>query len=145
MLASSGISFDHESPLRGWHGPELVDRRGSGLAQEGLQLGEGVLDRADVGRVGRQNEEAGFGRLDCFAHGQAIVAGRLSRIATSPRLSVETSICSTRGEDQATVMGPSSIMGAVTPVRRSAPTKVVLFRRPSGLLARSRRLRSARP
>ena len=37
--------------------PETVDGSFSGLAQEGLQLGEGVLDRVEVGAVGRNIEQ----------------------------------------------------------------------------------------
>ena len=38
----------------GWYGvaddgPEVVDGAGGGLAQDGLELGEGVLDRVEVG------------------------------------------------------------------------------------------------
>ena len=42
-------------------------------------------------------------------------------------------------------MGPSSTMGAVMPVRRSAPTKVVVFQCPWGTPARSRRPLGERP
>ena len=39
--------------------PEVVDGAGCGLLQEGLQLGEGHLDRVEVGAVGRQEAQLG--------------------------------------------------------------------------------------
>ena len=45
-------------------GPKAVDGSLGGLAQERLELGEGVLDRIEVGRVGRQVEEVRARRLD---------------------------------------------------------------------------------
>jgi len=38
-------------------GPELIDSAGGGLAEQGFELGEGVLDRVEVGRVRRKEEQ----------------------------------------------------------------------------------------
>src|SRR5215208_6390965 len=49
-------------------GPEAFDRPLGRLAQERLQLGEGVLDRVEVGRVRRQVEQACAHCLDQRPH-----------------------------------------------------------------------------
>ncbi len=41
-----------------------IEGSGRGLAQEGLQLGEPLLDRVEIGAVGRQVEQTGFGVFD---------------------------------------------------------------------------------
>jgi hypothetical protein len=48
-----------------------------GLAQERLKLGEGVLDRIEVGAVGRQVDEAGAGRFDRGADGRPLMAAEI--------------------------------------------------------------------
>jgi hypothetical protein len=44
--------------------PEAGDGAFGGLAEEGLELGEGVLDRIEVGAVGWEGEELGGRGLD---------------------------------------------------------------------------------
>ena len=47
------------------HGvPETSDGALRSLAQDGLELGEGVLDRIEVGAVGQEEEEVRAGGLD---------------------------------------------------------------------------------
>jgi hypothetical protein len=58
-------------------GPQGVDGSLRGCSEQGLELGEGVLDRIEVGAVGRQEEQAGAGRLDGLADGGAFVAGQV--------------------------------------------------------------------
>jgi hypothetical protein len=48
-----------------------------GFAQERLKLGEGVFDRIEVRRVGRQVEETRARRLDPLAGGRPLVAGQV--------------------------------------------------------------------
>ena len=57
--------------------PEAVDGALGRLAQERLQLGEGVLDRVEVGRVGREVEQARAGCLDQLSHPRPLVAGQV--------------------------------------------------------------------
>ena len=72
-------------------GPEVIDGAGGGLAQERLELGDGVLDRVEVGRVGREEQELRSGRLDRLAGGGAPVsrevgAGRADERSLVPQL-----------------------------------------------------------
>lgn len=55
-------------------GPEGGDGAGGDLSQQCLQLGEHLLDRTEVGRVGRQVADLCAGRLDLRAHALDLVA-----------------------------------------------------------------------
>lgn len=48
-----------------------------GLAQQGLELGEGQFDGVRVGRVGRRVDEPGAGRIDRLAHALDLVGGEI--------------------------------------------------------------------
>jgi hypothetical protein len=67
----------------------------SDLSQQGFELGEDLLDRIEVGRVFRQEDEARptlrIARRTAFPLGEP----RSSRITTSPGLRVGTRNCST--------------------------------------------------
>jgi len=54
-----------------------VDGSFGGLAQVRLQLGEGLLDRVEVGTVGREEEQPGTDRFDGGAHGRSLVARQI--------------------------------------------------------------------
>ena len=58
-------------------GPELVLGPCRGLAQERLELGEELLDRVEIGTVGRQIEERGVGRGDRLADAVDLVRGEI--------------------------------------------------------------------
>ena len=64
---------DHAADRR----PEAIDGSLGGLAQERLELGESVLDWVEVGRVGRQVEEARARRLDPLSGRLPLVAGQV--------------------------------------------------------------------
>jgi hypothetical protein len=53
--------------------PESFDGALCGFSQERLELGESVLDRIEVGTVGREIEQLGAGRLDSSAYACAPV------------------------------------------------------------------------
>ena len=55
-------------------GPEAIDGPLGGLAQERLEFGEGILDRVEVGTVGRQVEQRRAGGLDQRSHAWPLVA-----------------------------------------------------------------------
>ena len=57
--------------------PQAVDGALGGLAQEGLELGEGLLDRVEIGRVGRQVTQLGAARLDRRADADDFVRGEV--------------------------------------------------------------------
>ena len=57
--------------------PEAVDGALCCLAQEGLELGEGVLDGVEVGTVGRQQEKLCPGRFDGLAHRGGLVGSEV--------------------------------------------------------------------
>ena len=48
-----------------------------GLAQERLQLGEGELDRVEIGAVGRQKEQVGAAGVNQLGDLRALVAGQV--------------------------------------------------------------------
>ena len=48
-----------------------------GLAQQGLELGEDLRDRVEIGRVARQEEQLGAGAADQAAHRLALVTAEI--------------------------------------------------------------------
>jgi hypothetical protein len=54
-------------------GPKALDGSLSGVAQEGLEFGEGVLDRIEVGTVGRKIEKPSASGFDGIADAYALV------------------------------------------------------------------------
>ncbi len=48
-----------------------------GLAEQSLELGEDLLDRVEVGRVGRQEEELDAGRPQELSHAASFVAAEV--------------------------------------------------------------------
>src|ERR1700677_1455192 len=54
-------------------GPKALDGSLSGVAQEGLEFGEGVLDRIEVGTVGRKIEKPGASGFAGIADAYALV------------------------------------------------------------------------
>jgi len=57
--------------------PGCVDGSLSGFAEEQLELGEDLLDRVQIGRIGRQEEELRADRPDGRANGCALVASQI--------------------------------------------------------------------
>jgi hypothetical protein len=51
--------------------------RSAAFFEERLELGEELLDRVEVGAVGRQEEQLGAGLADCLAHGAPFVAAEI--------------------------------------------------------------------
>ena len=49
-------------------GPKALNRALGGFPEQSFEFGEGVLDRVEVGAVGRQVEQSCAGRLDCVVH-----------------------------------------------------------------------------
>ncbi len=64
-------------------------------AQESFEFGEGVLDRVEVGTVGRQKPKRCAAPFDGLPEPAALCAGKLSMMTTSPGVRVGTSTCST--------------------------------------------------
>src|SRR4030095_10288158 len=58
-------------------GTDIRDGAGGGLAQKMLELGEDLLDRVEVRRVLRQEEQLGAGGADQAAHAGALVAAEI--------------------------------------------------------------------
>src|SRR6202789_4502048 len=56
---------------------EGFDRSSPCLAQQGLQFGEELFDRIEVGAVWRQITQVGTGGLDGFADALDLVAGQI--------------------------------------------------------------------
>lgn len=59
---------------------------------------------------------------------RSVSAARLSMIATSPGYGGGARTCWTKARKPTPFMGTSSTIGAVMPVRRRAPTKVLVFK-----------------
>jgi hypothetical protein len=57
--------------------PGGFDGSSGGLAEQGLELGEDLLDRVEVGVVGGQEEEFGAGSADGVADGLALVRSQI--------------------------------------------------------------------
>jgi hypothetical protein len=74
--------------------PELVLGAHRGLAHKRLALGKELLDRVEVGRIGRQVEERSPGRGERPADALALCAARLSSTTTLPGRSAGARNCS---------------------------------------------------
>ncbi len=74
---------------------DALDKRVDGarwlLAQKRFELREGLLDRVQVGAVGRQVEDLGAAGGDDLADPATLWAGKLSSTTTSPRRRVGAS------------------------------------------------------
>lgn len=57
--------------------PEGGDSPGGDLAEQRLELGEGLLDRVEIGTVGRQIDQVRAARLDRLAHAGDLVAAEI--------------------------------------------------------------------
>jgi len=57
--------------------PCVFDGALGGFSEQQLELGEDLLDRVEVGRVGRQEQELGSGRADRLADGLALMAAEV--------------------------------------------------------------------
>ena len=53
--------------------PQSIDRALLSFAQVSFEFGNGLLDRVEVGGIGRQVSQLGAGRLDDLAHRTALV------------------------------------------------------------------------
>jgi hypothetical protein len=113
--------------------PEVLDGVCGGLA---LQLREGVLDRIELGAVGREVEQARARILDRRTDAQALVAAEVVHDDDVAWLQL--------GNQHLIDIGPSSTIGAAMPMLRGAATKVVVFQWPCGMGERRRSPRSAR-
>jgi hypothetical protein len=99
--------------------PEAVNGVLGGLAQVCLELGEGLFNRVEVGAVGRQNEQRRTRRFDRLACIGRLWLDRLSIMMMSPGVSSGTSNWRTSATKAARLIGPSSTISAIMPVRRS--------------------------
>ena len=59
--------------------PEFGDGTGGAAFEVGLELGEGHLDRVEIGAVGRQEAQLGPDPVNGLAHGGAAVGGEVVR------------------------------------------------------------------
>ena len=75
VVGALGRREQVEQPADG--GPQAVDGALGGLAQKRLELGEGLLDRIEVGGVGRQVAQLGAVGLDRLADAGDLVGGEI--------------------------------------------------------------------
>ncbi len=113
--------FGDEGPKPG-HGPL------TSFAEHGLEAGEGLLDRVEVGAVWREEQQAGAGCLDQVADAGALVAGQVVHDDHVAAPEVGDEDLSNIGLDQSPLIGPSSTIEATMPVMRRPATSVVVLR-----------------
>ena len=65
--------------------PGCLDGSFGGLSHQVLELGEDLLDRVEVGAVGRQEQEPGAHRADRLTDGLSLAANSSSPIRGRPR------------------------------------------------------------
>ena len=122
--------------------PESVAGAGGSASEHRLQLGEHLLDRVQVRRVGRQVEDAGAGGGDRLADACHLVGGKVvHRHDVAGRQAGRKELLDV-GANASPVIGPSSMSGAM--IRWSSadrPTTVVVRQCPCG----SRHRPCARP
>ena len=100
--------------------------RAAALRSSALSLAKSLLDRVEVGAVGRQVEDAGAGRRDRLADARDLVRGEVVHdhdVAGGERRREELLDV---GAEGLPVIGPSSTSGAMMPVPRRPATKVVV-------------------
>ena len=119
--------------------------RSAALAENGLELGEGVLDGIEIGRVFGQVEEARADGLDGLADRVAFVGAEIVEHDDVAGLECRGQDLLDIGEEPRPLIGPSSTMGAVIRSCRRAATNVVVFQRASGILPMRRCPRRQRP
>ena len=124
--------------------PEGFDGALGGLSQEGLELGEGLLDRVAVGWVGRQIDEPHPTRFDCLGNALGLVRGEvvLDHDVAGAQGGCEAAL--DVGSEDRRIIGRSTTKGALQPVSCSPATKVVVFQWPCGTGATTRAPRLAR-
>ena len=96
--------------------PERLLGAGAEPAQDGLDLGERLLDRREVGRVGRQEEQLAVARFKAWRMLAALWTLKLSSTTTCPGRSVGAS-CSVMYHSKVVgIHGPLDHPGLVQPV-----------------------------
>ena len=127
--------YHHEHRIRSARGERRLERRGiasraqpgGGLAQECLELGEELLDRVEVWRIGRQAEQPGAARLDGRAHACDLVRAEIVQDddVAGPQRRCEHLL--DIGAEPFAVDRSTMTKGAVSPSQRRPATKVVVF------------------
>jgi hypothetical protein len=126
-------------------GFERVEGTGGGFAQVCLELGEAILDRIEVGTVGRQKDQARPGGFDGFTDAGALWAGRLSIMTISPGLRIGTSISSHQARKASPSMGAVEQHRCAQTAQGQAADKGSGFQCPCGTGARQRMPFGAQP
>lgn len=140
-----GVGFEDISD----RGEDVLPGAAGAPAEEVLELGEDLLDRVEVGAVGREEEKVRVGRADrrALVHAEIVEdrggygkrsSGPVPRRGTSPERSVGTSACSTQARNEAPSIAPSISIGASIRSWRRPARKVMVLRLPKGALPRSR-------
>ena len=117
----------------------VVDGALLGGAHPVLDLGEGLLDRIEVGRVWRQIPEPCAGRFDEAAQGGRLVTTEIVHdddVALAEAAAREPA--EHRLGKHSPLMGPSNRQGAVRRSQRKAPRKVSVRQWPCGVKLRTR-------
>ena len=125
--------------------PSGLGRAGVGFAQQGLELGEDLLDRIEIGRVARQEEQLGASAADQVAYRLAFVTAEIVHDDDVARTEGRHQELFDIGAKAGAVDRPVDDAGAVMRSWRSAARKVSVRQRPCGTLATSRAPRRQRP
>jgi hypothetical protein len=112
--------------------PQSADGTSGGLAQQGFELGEDLLDGIEIGAIGRQVEKMRADGLDRGAHGGALVGAEIVHdddVAGGQRwhqelldlgcegLAVDRAVDHTRGSDGVVAQGGEEGAGRPVSVR----------------------------
>jgi hypothetical protein len=127
IACSTPAMLIEPSPKGGDGCPEGLDSSGGGLAQDCLELGEELLDRVEVWRIGRQAEQPGAACLDGRAHACDVVRAEIvqDHDVAGPQRRCEHLL--DIGAEPFAVDRSTMTKGAVSPSQRRPATKVVVF------------------
>lgn len=119
--------------------------RSAALRRVRFQIGECLLDRVEVGVVGREEQEPGADALDGGAYGGRLVARQIVHHDDVATAEFGHEHANDVGRCGSAFIGPSRIQGATMLVRRKPATKVVVFQCSKGMPTQSRGPRWQRP
>ena len=139
VLGADGVVDAAEFISQGLNGPQRL------FAEYGLELGEHLLDRVEIGTLGRQEEHGSAGRLDCALHGRLLMAGEIVHDDDLARMQSGEQNLFDIGQEQVAVDRTIADERRNRPSSRRPAMKVEVFQCPCGEVSISRSPRAQRP
>ena len=121
MVVVTSFECDADGIPEGIFGPCRNPR------QDGFDLGEELLDRIEIGAVGRQVEDRCADAFDGLTHAVDFVCRQVVHDHDITRFECRREELLGIGAKGSPVIGPSSTSGAMIPLLLSPATKVVVF------------------